>query len=213
MKVDIISMSWTIKVPPDSIRERFKAAIERASANNILIFCSAADGGHMSGQHYPSALSTEAFIRVGAARADGLPYEKVGELSGVEFIMPGVDVMPLETSAGISQEVRDRSVTGSSVAAALGSGLAAMILYCIYIAALSGKDGIKLDDLDLLHSPAEMKKAIERFGMSTSKDSGGKFVEVFQKLEKKSLELSPSTLPDTARGLIAGLARDFITRS
>jgi hypothetical protein len=211
MGVDIISISWTIKPPQDSIREKFKAAIERAS--NILIFCSAADGGHMGGPQYPSALSPESFIRIGAARADGLPYEKVGELSGVEFIMPGVDVMPPELSPGISQEVIDRSITGSSVAAALGSGLAAMIFYCINIAALSGKAGITEKDLERLRRPAEMKRSIERFGMSSSKDSGNKFVEVFNKLDKKSLELGHSTLPDDARSFIADLARDLISRS
>ncbi|KAK0390547.1 hypothetical protein NLU13_0051 [Sarocladium strictum] len=213
MNVDIISLSWTIKVPPDSMRERFKAAIERASNNNILVFCSAADRGHISGQYYPSALGSEFFIRVGAARADGLPYEKVGDLNDVDFIMPGVDVIPPEISAGLSQEVKDRSVTGSSVAAALGSGLAAMMLYCLYIGELSGKEGINEKERMDLKATATMKKAIKWFGTSESKGSDHKFVEVFHKLEKMSQELSPATIPDTARGSIAKLARDFITRS
>lgn len=85
-----------------------------------------------------------------------------------------------------------------------------MIFYCIYIVVLLGKDGIKFDDLDFFYSLVEMKKVIERFGMSMSKDLGGKFVEVFQKLEKKLLELSLFILLDIVRGLIVGLVRDFI---
>lgn len=101
MKVDIILMSWIIKVFLDLIWERFKVVIECVSVNNIFIFCFVVDGGYMSGQYYFFVFSIEVFICVGVVRVDGLLYEKVGELSGVEFIMFGVDVMFLEILVGI----------------------------------------------------------------------------------------------------------------
>jgi hypothetical protein len=123
-------MSWTIPIPkePSPEKEMFEAAVRKAAnRNDVLMFCSSPDEGHVTSINYPSAVQRDKVFRIGAAHDDGLAFRLVGK--DVDFIFPGVGVNVNATSAG----------TGSSVATALAAGLAATIIYCFKISVLAVK--------------------------------------------------------------------------
>ncbi|KAJ4015293.1 hypothetical protein NW766_005628 [Fusarium irregulare] len=120
--VNIISMSWTIRTPvaedPDMID--FKNAIHDASNEDILMFCSASDQGqHTPGDVFPG--SWEKCIRIGGATFAGDRLTWVDQK--VEFWFPGRNV-PFRSSNDKTYVYE----SGSSVATAAASGLAAVIL-------------------------------------------------------------------------------------
>jgi hypothetical protein len=77
-------------------------------------------------------------FKIGAATEDGTVWKWVGELSDVDFIFPGHNVVkeryteaPLESC---------KTLTGSSVATAIAAGLAALVLYCVQLGALNNEE-------------------------------------------------------------------------
>ncbi|KAL9115293.1 MAG: hypothetical protein Q9187_007331, partial [Circinaria calcarea] len=208
----IISMSWTVAPPTGGIKKAFDNALEKAIENNILMFCSSKDSGHFSDPHYPSGYRSEAVFKIGAANPSGLPYERAGSLDKLDYIFPGVEVVQRHTKA--PPGVQNLSAeTGSSVATALGAGLAALIMYCAKIGSMYGKVGLKEEDVSKLSNYTVMHDAITAFGASTSDQTKGKFIEVWKRLETKTKELSRGVTQQQARDLIADLARDLIKRS
>lgn len=205
-------MSWTVAPPTGDVKKAFDKALERAIENNVLMFCSSNDTGHFSDPHYPSGYRSEMVFKIGAANPSGLPYERAGSLDKLDYIFPGVEVVQRHTKAPPGVETM-HAETGSSVATALGAGLAALIMYCAKIGYMYGKVGLKEDDVQRLRRYNVMHEAITAFGASTSDQTKGKFIEVWKKLEPKTKELRRGGTQQRARDLITDLARDLVNTS
>ncbi|KAF4537178.1 uncharacterized protein LTHEOB_11556 [Lasiodiplodia theobromae] len=181
--VDIISMSWTIEETVSNVGslKQLREAINEAVEANILLFCSAND--QISNDNSFPGLCTEKRFKIGAATQYRKPTDSTGEIP-VNFIMPGQNVLrerpeqvPLDSC---------NLLTGSSVATALASGLAALILHCVQFAALRTEltkplntDGsVTMDDFKKLKSHDEMQKAFGRIPKDIA--SRGKFLLVGQ---------------------------------
>jgi hypothetical protein len=136
-------MSWTVPVPEEDSPDKkaFTDVLKTACDAGVLMFCSSPDNGKFTDVDYPTAYQRKSFFRVGAARDDGTVFSRAGDVRDLDFILPGVDVVRRHDSSRqryLTQKVQDiPSETGSSVATALATGLAATIIYCIKASALS----------------------------------------------------------------------------
>ncbi|KAI5919412.1 peptidase S8/S53 domain-containing protein [Camillea tinctor] len=122
-KVDIISMSWNLIRTPenkDAIK-RLDLEIQKASNQGIIMFCAAADQSLYGGRSelYPVCSDTEKIFAVGSADPHGAASAFVNPQE-VEYLFPG-------ESINISTI---KEIKGSSVATALATGFAALILWC-----------------------------------------------------------------------------------
>jgi hypothetical protein len=181
--VDIISMSWTVEKTDTNKAdvEALEKAIELAASKNILMFCAATDQGAYKDRSWPAASGTKKIFKIGAAEASGALNKWVGDPSGVDYFMPGHQV--------VMERQDDRTatkftpLTGSSVATALASGLAALILYCVQLGGvLRAQENQKLKDKALveykkLKTHDRMKAAFDKIGLAKASD--GKFIEVW----------------------------------
>ncbi|KAH7006545.1 hypothetical protein EDB82DRAFT_421244 [Fusarium venenatum] len=190
-KVDIISMSWTLPMENSQNADNpVRSVLQQAINGNVLMFCSAPDKGKFTGADYPSAPFPTKFFRIGAANADGTVFNWTPE--DITFILPGVHVIEdqirrkssIPTQGTVSQEH-----TGSSVATALGAGLAAMILYCLKASILGIKianrnsdaiPAIPAERLKQIKQRDAMRGAFESLGSLTSH----KFIQVWEELGK-----------------------------
>ncbi|KAF7948213.1 uncharacterized protein EAE97_003624 [Botrytis byssoidea] len=134
-KVHIISMSWTIPKPKDSTtKDILRAAISEAVRENILMFCSASDGGPVEDESFPWAAAKGNIFRIGAATDKGMASPIVGDPTDLGFTFPGTDVERKDMDKKVEYQ------TGSSVATALATGLAALVLYCVQVKLLRTED-------------------------------------------------------------------------
>jgi hypothetical protein len=182
MKVHIISMSWTIDPPDDETERRdLDNAIVEAANEDILMFCSASDRGAKQTATYPSKAAPNKIFTIGAASAWGAADPWVGSLSSIDLTFPGdkVDLVSGVTDGASAPDIKQAS--GSSVATALGAGLAALILYCVqvrYAIATDADAKAKArSDFEKLRKHENMLRAIKAIG--TSEKSNHKFVEVW----------------------------------
>ncbi|THV53899.1 hypothetical protein BGAL_0039g00110 [Botrytis galanthina] len=126
-KVHIISMSWTIQKPKDSTtRDLLREAIAEAVQKNIIMFCSASDEGPIEDESFPWAAAKSSIFRIGAATDKGIASSIVGNPTNLDFTFPGTNV-----ERNVDKKVEYQ--TGSSVATALATGLAALVLYCVQV--------------------------------------------------------------------------------
>ncbi|KAF2729240.1 hypothetical protein EJ04DRAFT_556217 [Polyplosphaeria fusca] len=129
MGVNIISMSWSIdKITNTADARDLQKAIEDAIGAGILLFCASDDQGNSrpeDSETYPARINPLRIFRVGAATRSGMQAEWV---RGVDYILPGErdQLIPFFGEQLSSHEPR----TASSLATALASGLAALMLYC-----------------------------------------------------------------------------------
>jgi hypothetical protein len=175
------------------------------------MFCSSTDSGYFNNSSYPASYKPDAIIRVGAAGPTGWPYDWAGPVENLDFIFPGVEVV--QQHAGPPHGIDNLSVdTKSSVATALGAGLASLIMYCTFIGATNGRVVLSGKDVDRLRERDVMVAAIRAFGVSASKDTGGKSAEVWKKLDGTARGLERSSIA-VSRELVALLARDLVSTS
>jgi hypothetical protein len=213
-KVDIISMSWTVTAPTGDLKREFDKALNRAIENEVLMFCSCKDSGYVNDSYYPAGFNPDEFIKVGAASPSGQPFDMAGSLNRLDFIFPGVEVAHhhLESSPAVVKIMSETtSETGSSVATALGAGLAALIMYCAQIGLIHGTVGLSEADVQRLHQRKVMVEAIGRLGRGSA-ETDGKFIEVWQQLDEPAKKLAGGTDNDK-REIIAQLARDLVRKS
>ncbi|KAI0857380.1 hypothetical protein F4860DRAFT_489975 [Xylaria cubensis] len=190
--VNIISMSWTISQSEDSKDSGLQQAIDRAYEKNILMFASSSDGGHFRDDSWPISLKRDAFFRIGAAKADGKPFDWAGPVNLLDYTFPGVDVIkahsrsPQKSDSKYHDKLeRMTTETGSSVATALAAGTAAMVLMCVRIAAidsLENKRGVTQTVLNEMQKRNNMAVALERLGV---KLGDNRFIEVWQTLDTR----------------------------
>ncbi|KAH7191548.1 hypothetical protein BKA60DRAFT_584621 [Fusarium oxysporum] len=127
----IISMSWSVKRPADEgLRQRFNNAVQRAVDHNTIMLCASSDQGERGNDEtYPHDANRANIIRIGAATATGNNAEYVNK-NNIDFLFPGHEIF----LKGSKPETELGDVhKGSSVATAIASGLAALILECIRI--------------------------------------------------------------------------------
>ncbi|KAL2287039.1 hypothetical protein FJTKL_06063 [Diaporthe vaccinii] len=192
-KVHIISMSWTITPPSNETESEqqdikdLEAAIAEASAENILMFCSASDEGANQSATYPSKAQPGKIFKIGGADANGWLCDRVGDISMVDFILPGQLVASDDlTDSALSKQ---QYWSGSSVATALAAGLAALILYCAQIRVARSRTDAERDTakkhFKLLCQHGKIEEA---FGAITSEGSTGKYPAVWTIFGKKVMD-------------------------
>lgn len=203
----IISISWTLARPSGNLRADFDEAMRYAISKNVLMFCSCRDGDyHDTIDYYPAAFRQDAVIKVGAAKGNQKPCDFAGQIKNLDFLFPGVDVLRGNASSG------QRTETGSSVATALGAGLAALILCCVRIAQFHAPDD-SISNVKVmadLHNRDAMVKAIKSFGMSSSEATGRKFVEVWRKLDEINDKIGRQS-ERGKRDLVTKLAKELVS--
>ena len=237
---DIISMSWNITESNDqNSLNRIKDSLDKAKREGkLLLFCATPDQGEMSNtkmnQIYPFGVQDAGLFRIAGATEFGTPTPNAGK--GYDFLLPGheVDEAPgagnearqqllLMGRAGDSKDGAGRTgsanintglKTGSSVATALGAGLAALIIYCVRLAAAydqeppgtdsgtrSGKKReIKWEDV---RSPSKMRSIFADMANSRGAKPGEnhKYVDVWRDFRDVADKLKP--LGDTVKKLDA----------
>ncbi|KAG5810476.1 hypothetical protein H9Q74_005453 [Fusarium xylarioides] len=182
--VDIISISWTIPTPTEKKeRDRLDEALGRAHESKTPVFCAASD--HMScKEHYPSFYNTDAFIRIGAAHEDGSIYNMAQGQS--DFIFPGVNI---DTGVRDTTTPLTEGSTGSSIATAVGAGLAAMIIYCFKASALLAPHQLSDGSVKSIAESDSIKHAFRRINRLNTGESE-LFLEVFEKFGSVSKVLA-----------------------
>ncbi|KAM0494430.1 hypothetical protein ACHAP8_008573 [Fusarium lateritium] len=190
-KADVISMSWTLPMDKSQTTDNpVYKVLQQAINANVLMFCSAPDKGKFTGADYPSAPFPKKFFRIGAANSDGTVFNWTPE--DITFILPGVHVVEDQVrrkSSMPNQEKGTTEHTGSSVATALGAGLAAMILYCVKTSILGIRIANRNSDA-IAAIPAERLKQIkQRDAMKAAFESLGtptpnKFIQIWEGLGK-----------------------------
>ena len=124
------------------------------------------------------ASATKRLFKIGAAEASGTAFRWLGDQRAVDFIFPGHNVGTERFSDG--PEDKSVKLTGSSPATALASGLAAVILYCVQVAAKSGRaKGITMEDFRALKQHDRMRDAFLALG--TTDESEKKYIAVWDR--------------------------------
>jgi hypothetical protein len=156
-------MSWAIdkfklkgdQNDPDKLKlygekeEKLRQAISAAAGQNILLFCANPDKGNGPViETFPKSSDSRTFC-IGAATQDGHPWGKIAkEDKTSDFYLPGVELgVRIDKSHALSKKSQPgqppekwRKYSGSSLACALASGLAAMILHCTQIGGVAAED-------------------------------------------------------------------------
>ncbi|OJJ78086.1 hypothetical protein ASPBRDRAFT_202930 [Aspergillus brasiliensis CBS 101740] len=179
-KVHILCISWTIPRPKETqLQQAFIDAITRAIKNNILVFCSGSDQGQRADETYPLNCASGVF-RIGAAKDSGEICDYVADQEKLDFAFPGHEVL-IKNPAAFDEIKRFSSHTGSSVATALASGFAALIMECVRIGCahelrkrgdrqLPGNDWQKIHTRDVMAGAFRIIRAME--------NTTGKYVAV-----------------------------------
>ncbi|KAI8220105.1 hypothetical protein K4K54_008892 [Colletotrichum sp. SAR 10_86] len=195
-KATIISMSWTIPLPKDGTREKFKldAVLQKACKQKVLMFCSPPDSLAKE-DHYPWAYKPESMFLIGAAHSDGTQYNLAG--NKVNYTFPGVNVnlgFGTTQRKGLTKSIAlTKESTGSSIATALAAGLAALITSCFKASAIrliteqSNSYNPKSarpspSDVERMTQQQVMKEAFARIG---NKDRS-KFIQVWKMIPPDS---------------------------
>lgn len=144
LKVDIISISWTIRDLAASGQrtlseqdteaiESLKAAINSAKEKGILIFCSASDDIKKKGvDTLPYNQARDYIFRIGAADAYGWSDKATEDQRTIDYFLPGNQVADdVNPRLLLKEELKYRD--GSSVATALAAGLASLVLYIVNV--------------------------------------------------------------------------------
>lgn len=149
--VDIISMSWTIpaKDPNTEEIDGLKRAIAEANKHNKLLFGALreSEDALIEDGFYPVGLP-QVFKIGSATRTGNLVKTHSGDGRNVQFILPGLEVF-----MDLDEEVL--TLNGSSIATALASGLAALILFCA--------DLVDMDDADSGNSVRGLGRRLREF--------------------------------------------------
>ncbi|KAK2041785.1 hypothetical protein LZ31DRAFT_501822 [Colletotrichum somersetense] len=215
--VHIMCMSWTMKPPlKDSIRDEFEDEIIKAGKKGILMFCAASDQGKTADQTYPHSIGTKSF-RIGAAKATGATASNVGDADWLSYTFPGHEGT-IESVYGTGiQKLEGHS--GSSVANALATGLAALIIECVRLGVFHTSQTGQLDptvaihkeDLSKIRKREQMDFALKSIG--TNRNTGHKYIEVWQIFSRAAENLKHAGDATSQLDVIAGLARHFLGKN
>lgn len=169
-------MSWTFEKTEDNqhiLEGQLKDAVAAASNKNILMFCSTGDQGKCANDYiYPACLPS--VFKIGGAKPSGNDRDWTEDS---HFTFPGEDLkVEIPSYIGSGQDSR---ASGSSLATALASGLAALILYCI--------DATDNDQLrERARSYISMKKAFKKM----TKADQPKYIRAWEWLKPELADLN-----------------------
>lgn len=125
-------MSWTIERTESNNEDivKLETALNEAARKNILLFCAASDQGVNPDNSFPGRVP--ACFKIGAATKWGTPSEFAdgSNKPSIDFILPDLDI-----AQRLNGKLVSHSLTGSSVATAFASSLAALTLRCVQFAA------------------------------------------------------------------------------
>jgi hypothetical protein len=122
-KVDIISISWITKKYVEQLEKAIEKAVgESADRHPILVFCSTADEGAYAGKVDPADHKGT----VSVAATDKYGHMRPASQAGVNILVPGEDIVAEGPS--YMGKYTSGTVSGSSVATALASGIASLAL-------------------------------------------------------------------------------------
>ena len=116
-------MSWSIE--SESRLTKLEDAIQEASKNRVLLFCSSIDQD-TSAKDNTYLGKDRNCIKIGASTGTGSKFTWVSEPNS-DFFAPGEGIQPLEAQLWSNHR---SDVFGSSVATARAVGLAGVLLYC-----------------------------------------------------------------------------------
>lgn len=182
-------------------------AIMQATKANILMFCSASDEGARQADTYPSKVIPGKIFRIGAADATGGLYDRVGDISSVDFILPGHLVAGEELTDTAINKVQVWS--GSSIATALAAGLAALILYCAQIRILRAPESEKREatrHFHLLKQHDNMSRAFKNIGAG---GTGNKYPAVWEVFGRKVEKWDDASFGGNPIDLLADVAKEL----
>lgn len=215
-------MSWTIKPPTEPTKKAdFDHAINNAlNIKGLLMFCAASDQGKSADLMYPHGSNPNSF-RIGAAKATGSMLDTVGDAHELSFIFPGHEVVIDHNY----QDVQDKTFqkfeahSGSSVATALATGLAALVMECVRLGIMHTNEtnqsdhtvAITKEDLTKIRERQQMEHALTSIG--TSHLTKNKYIEVWKTFSGAAEDLKNSEGDRIGQlGRIAGLARMFLRK-
>jgi len=192
-------MSWTIERTEDNkevLSKGLRSAIQRASRADILMFCSTNDQGKLGRNDvdvYPGKFS-ETF-KIGAARASGHEAEWTDESSHYTFPGEGLKVdIPCHLKSNTNN-----LASGSSLATALASGMAALLLYCVQICDDSGNPEQAL-------KTARIHDNMDRaFGRMANKNKHERYIRAWEYLKPEFKDLPDEEGIDGLKKVIAEL--------
>ncbi|TGO27280.1 hypothetical protein BPAE_0044g00130 [Botrytis paeoniae] len=180
-------------------KEKLDSAVRRAVKAGILLFCSAADKGLHQDNDYPVASNPTKMFKIGAAKPNGNVWDWEPNIRHLDFIVPGQNF---------------QLQTGSSVATALGAGLAALVICCVRLASIhtqmsrqkghpDAPSSLTLDDLRHVKNHENMKAALRTIG--TSPDSDNNFIEIWRLFDKATRDMAGKD-KEQQLGVIVALA-------
>ncbi|KAK0610002.1 hypothetical protein B0T17DRAFT_658553 [Bombardia bombarda] len=220
-KVDVISMSWTVKMTNENKEgiASLRSAVLRALDQGILIFCAAGDTGAIIDSEFPYSIDTTRIFRIGAAMADGRMWGPTGSPLNLSFILPGHNIVSRNPHREAAMPGGFEENTGSSVATALAAGLAALVLHCIRLGAIftemekrqqqgklegAGLAAVRLADFASVKAHDNMKSVLKAIGLD---DSQQKFIEVWRRFEEPAAGLKAATGGAAQMAVVVELAR------
>ncbi|KAL1855204.1 hypothetical protein Daus18300_011205 [Diaporthe australafricana] len=146
-RVHIICMSWAIDEMDENARKRLREAVTEAADEGILLFCANPDRGTSTSENktYPYYENSTRVFCIGAADQDGKRWSKIpSNDNSCNYLFPGVELgIPVIDTAKtkMGKPAEDwRKHSGSSLACALATGLAAMILHCARVSKSESAD-------------------------------------------------------------------------
>ncbi|KAL1869586.1 hypothetical protein Daus18300_005440 [Diaporthe australafricana] len=168
-RVHVICMSWAIdNTDSDKKKEqRLRKAITSAADENILLFCANPDRGegYSENNTIPLRLDPARIFCIGAANQDGNPWARIatGDTS-CDYYFPGVELGIQVVSSAKKNRGEPpkewRKHSGSSLACALATGLAAMILHSSLVSG-TGPEDLKWKELKTRDGMNRAFKAIK----------------------------------------------------
>ncbi|KAL7621994.1 hypothetical protein AAE478_007495 [Parahypoxylon ruwenzoriense] len=128
-KVDVISMSWTIKDEAQADGSSLTEQITEAERAGIVLFCSSDDKGqHNNAQNQLLPSPSNLLKRIGSCNGNGTKSDFVNETE-IHYLFPG-EQLPVMQQHWRSKRGELRTDRGSSASTALAAGLASLILWC-----------------------------------------------------------------------------------
>ncbi|KAK4498666.1 hypothetical protein PRZ48_009176 [Zasmidium cellare] len=167
----------TLEKTSENVRgiEQLQDAILEAGKRGILMFCAASDQGSERDTTYPGAANTTEIFKIGAAGKWGNASKMVGTATTIDYLFAGEKVAPHRRSIDLLKNI---TLSGSSIATVIASGLAAMILFCVQVAAVDQKSSVTDGDYDQVKRYEGMGRAFDNIGWSPS--NSPKYLQVWQ---------------------------------
>jgi hypothetical protein len=152
--------------------QKLTAAIKKAVGDGILVFCSISDQIPTVSGLLPASCSNDLFL-IGAATLSGQAWRWNGA-NEVNYIFPGTDLDVKIGDEPFDDRLKHICDSGSSLATALASGLAALILECL---ALS--DAGKLQCMKGKRAVAKMRTAFANINRGVDDPHDERYLRVW----------------------------------